>query len=77
MRLILSPPGGAADARSVQEFIGFGRERGIDFGGLHVAERAGKLVSGILPVVSPGRTMLLLCPPGNQGKGTDAADGAV
>jgi mycothiol synthase len=73
MRLILSPPGGTADLRSVQEFIHFARERGIDFGGLHVAQRAGKLVSGILPVVSPGRTMLLLCPPGNQGKGTDAS----
>jgi GNAT superfamily N-acetyltransferase len=73
MRLILAPPGGTADARSVQEFIGFARERGIDFGGLHVAQRGGRLVSGILPVVSPGRTMLLLCPAGNQGKGTDAA----
>ena len=73
MRLILSPPGGTADARSVQEFIQFAQDRGIDFGGLHVAQRGGKLVSGILPVVSPGRTMLLLCPAGNQGKGTDAA----
>lgn len=73
LRLILSPAGSTADARSIQDFINFGRDRGIDLGGLHVALRSGKIVSGMLPVVSPGRTMLILCPPGTQSKATDAA----
>ena len=71
--LILSPPGASADTQSTREFIAFARERGIDFDGLHVALRDGKLVSAILSVVSPGRTMLMLCPPGAGGNAADAA----
>jgi mycothiol synthase len=77
MRIILSAPGPGADARSIQEFIAFARERGIHFEGLHVADRDGKLVSAILPVISPGRTMLMLCPAGGHSKNTDTATGEL
>jgi mycothiol synthase len=75
MQLILSPPGGGAgaDARAAQEFLSFAAERGIGLDALHVAEQGGRLVSAALPVVSPGRTMLILCPAGGQGKGAEAA----
>jgi ribosomal protein S18 acetylase RimI-like enzyme len=72
LRLVLAPPGAAADTRAVQEFIAFTTERGIGLDGLHVALQNGKVVSAILPVISPGRTMLLLCPPVGQGKPSDA-----
>jgi ribosomal protein S18 acetylase RimI-like enzyme len=74
LQLILSPPGGAANVRAAQEFLSFAAERGIGFDALHVAEQGGRLLSAALPVVSPGRTMLILCPAGGQGK---AADGAA
>lgn len=77
LRLILSPPGATADPRSIQEFISFTTERGIGFDGLHVALQGGKIVSAILPVISPGRTMLLLCPSGGQGKLIDAGTGQL
>jgi GNAT superfamily N-acetyltransferase len=73
LQLILSPPGATADARAAQEFISFAAERGIGLDALHVAEQGGRLVSAALPVVSPGRTMLILCPAGGQGKSADAA----
>ena len=73
LQLILSPPGGAADDRAAQEFLAFAAERGIGLEALHVAEQGGRLVSAALPVVSPGRTMLILCPAGGQGRGADAA----
>jgi mycothiol synthase len=77
LRLILSPPGSAADAKSIQEFIVFTHDRGIGFDGLHVALQGAKTVSAMLPIISPGRTMLLLCPSGGQGKVTDAATGQL
>jgi ribosomal protein S18 acetylase RimI-like enzyme len=65
MRLILAPPGAAtADARSVNDFIAYSRERGVLFDALHVATRHDKVASAILPVISPGRTALLLAPAG-------------
>jgi GNAT superfamily N-acetyltransferase len=72
LRLILAPPGQYADDHAASEFITFARDRGIVFDGLHLAERAGKIVSAVLPVVSPGRTMLMLCPHGGA-KAVDAA----
>jgi GNAT superfamily N-acetyltransferase len=72
LRLILAPPGQAIDDRAASEFITFARDRGIGFDALHVAQRDGKVVSAILPVISPGRTMLILCPHGGS-KATDSA----
>jgi mycothiol synthase len=74
MRLILSPSGTPVDVETAREFITFGRERGIDFEGLlHVAERGGKVISAALPVISPGRTMLILFPGGVSGKAAQIA----
>ena len=74
VRLILSPSGTAVDAEAVRDFITFGRQRGIDFeGSLMVAERGGKVVTAALPVVSPGRTMLILLPGGLSGRGVETA----
>jgi mycothiol synthase len=73
MLLVLAPPGGTADLRATQEFIAFARERDIGFDALHVALRDGKIVSAIFPVISPGRTMLMLCPSGGANKWSDPA----
>lgn len=73
LRLILAPAGGAPDTRAIQDFIAFTGERGIGLDGLHVAIQAGKIVSAILPVISPGRTMLLLCPSPGLGHPADNA----
>jgi ribosomal protein S18 acetylase RimI-like enzyme len=73
LRLILTPPGGAPDTRAIQEFISFTADRGILLDGLHVAIQNTRIVSAILPVISPGRTMLLLCPSAGQQKPADAA----
>jgi GNAT superfamily N-acetyltransferase len=59
---------------AAREFLGFARERGISFDGLHVAERGGRILWAALPVVSPGRTMLILCPAGGGAAGK-ASDG--
>jgi GNAT superfamily N-acetyltransferase len=76
LRLVLSPPGGTADAKGIADFIAFARERGMTFDALHVAERGGRLVSAILPVVSPGRTMLMLLPAGAI-RGAELATGQL
>jgi GNAT superfamily N-acetyltransferase len=76
LRLILSPPGGTADAKGIQEFIAFAGERGMGFSALHVAERGGRLVSAVLPVISPGRTMLMMLPVG-LGKAAEGATGQL
>lgn len=66
LRLILSPPGGSADTKAIHDFIAFTTDRGMTLDALHVAERqaGGKLISALLPVISPGRTMLMLLPAG-------------
>jgi mycothiol synthase len=73
MRLILSPPGATIEAKAVEDFISLSRDRGIELDALHIALRGEKIFSAMLPVISPGRTMLILCPPGSQAKATDAA----
>jgi GNAT superfamily N-acetyltransferase len=74
VRLILAPAGTPVDAAAAREFITSGRQRGIDFeGSLYLAERGGKIVTAGLPVVSPGRTMLILLPGGLSGKEAESA----
>jgi ribosomal protein S18 acetylase RimI-like enzyme len=74
VRLILSPSGTPVDVQAARDFITFGRERGIDFEGwLWVAERGGKVLTAALPVISPGRTMLILYPGGLAGKAVEGA----
>ncbi len=71
VKLILSPPGGHADSAGVLDFIHLTTDRGIDLGTIMVAEKAGKIVSAMLPVTSPGRTMLMLCPSAPSGKAAE------
>lgn len=64
LALVLGEPGRPADGQQIADFAGFAAQRGIDLGGLWVAERDGRPLWALLPVVSPGRTMLLLSPTG-------------
>jgi ribosomal protein S18 acetylase RimI-like enzyme len=52
-------PGGRS---AVDEFIRSAPDRGIDLTNLWVAEQAGHIAYAALPVLSPGRTMLLFLP---------------
>jgi GNAT superfamily N-acetyltransferase len=75
LRLVLVGPGGSGvTEQQVQDFIGFARDRGIDLELLWVAEEQGKLAYAALPVVSPGKTMLLFVshPAGRGSEGTIA-----
>ena len=48
------------------DFLEFSLHRGIDLNDIWVAEGDGRVVWAMLPIVSPGRTMLLLGPPGDS-----------
>jgi ribosomal protein S18 acetylase RimI-like enzyme len=52
-----------ASAEQVQAFLSMASQRGLSLEDLWVATRAGRIEWAMLPVVSPGRTMLLLSPP--------------
>jgi ribosomal protein S18 acetylase RimI-like enzyme len=68
LRLLLAGPGGLANEEQVLEFLAFTNQRAVDVRSVWVAIRtlAGSNVNrvewALLPVVSPGRTMLLLTP---------------
>ena len=64
LRLILGSAGQAADDAHVADFVHFAARRGIDLAGAWLAEAGGALAWAVLPIVSPGRTMLLLGPGG-------------
>jgi ribosomal protein S18 acetylase RimI-like enzyme len=61
--LVLSHDGVPAGPEQVQEFMQFASSRGIDLSRLWLAGAAGQMEWAVLPVVSPGKTMLLLTPP--------------
>lgn len=63
LRLILATDGKTASDEQVLDFLNFALHRRIDLNQIHIAEEAGRLVWAVLPVISPGRTMLLLSPP--------------
>ena len=73
LRLVLGAGGRLADEGVVVDFLQFAVQRGIDLNDLWVADRAGRVVWATLPIVSPGRTMLLLVP-GGKPRGEHAAD---
>lgn len=75
LRLILTPPGATVDPAVLTEFAKLAGERGLGLDALHVAQRNGRVVSALLPVISPGRTALLLCP--HEGGPKPAAAGAI
>jgi ribosomal protein S18 acetylase RimI-like enzyme len=62
LRLLLAGPGGLAGEEQVLDFLQFAIHRGVDVNGLWVAVRGDRLEWTLLPVVSPGRTMLVLTP---------------
>ena len=59
LRLALGSNGTPADEQHVEHFVEFAAGRGIDTSQVWLAER-GAIHSAVLPIVSPGRTMLLL-----------------
>ncbi|MGH7213261.1 MAG: GNAT family N-acetyltransferase [Tepidisphaeraceae bacterium] len=80
LRLILAPGAKPADDEAVLDFLRFGVERGIDLNRMWVARRdagatqpAGPVLWAILPVLSPGRTMLLLSPTTSPTSSREAA----
>jgi ribosomal protein S18 acetylase RimI-like enzyme len=64
LRLILGSASALADSEQAFEFITFAHQRGINLGDLWVAERDSRLIWSVLPIISPGRTVLLLSPAG-------------
>ena len=58
--MILGRPGWPAPPAQVAEFISSCPQRRIDLHAMWVAEFCGKLIWAMLPIVNPGRTVLLL-----------------
>lgn len=63
VRMILSQAGRAADDVQVDDFLRFAAPRRLDLSLVRVADRRGRVLWALLPVVSPGHTALLLAPP--------------
>jgi ribosomal protein S18 acetylase RimI-like enzyme len=63
LSLILSHDQQLAGPEQVGEFMQFATARRINLGRLWLAGAGGRLAWAVLPVVSPGKTMLLLSPP--------------
>jgi mycothiol synthase len=59
VRLLLGGPGQVVSEEQVKEFLAFVEGRGITPEMFRVAEQSGKLTQASMPVISPGRTMLL------------------
>lgn len=62
VRALMSLPGRPADDDHVAEFVRQAPARRVDLSLLWVAERRGRIAWALLPVLSPGRTALLLSP---------------
>jgi mycothiol synthase len=63
LQLILSSAGRPAAEEHIVDFLRFSIYRGINLADTWIAaDTAGKLVWAVLPVISPGRTMLLFTP---------------
>jgi mycothiol synthase len=74
---ILSLPGGPAHDAQITEFLRQAPARRVDLSLLRVAERRGRLLWSVLPVMSPGRTALLLAPSAPHGAAEVAAAGKL
>lgn len=66
LKIALGSDGRNAPDGDVLDFLRSAIPRRIDTAALWVAESASRLAWAILPIVSPGRTMLLLCPGGSR-----------
>jgi ribosomal protein S18 acetylase RimI-like enzyme len=75
--MLLSSPGRSADDAAVTEFLRHAAPPRIDLGQMRIAERRGRLLWAVLPVVSPGRTALVLAPPAPAAPTEVAAAGAL
>lgn len=62
LRLLLVSPAGLATDAHVADFTQMTQDRGIDLSQLWIAHRNGMILWTLLPVVSPGKTMLLFTP---------------
>lgn len=60
--MIVGNSRGPATDEQVLDFLSFAVDRGIDVNQIWIAEAAGRLEWALLPVISPGRTMLLFSP---------------
>jgi ribosomal protein S18 acetylase RimI-like enzyme len=74
---LLSLPGRPAEAGQVVEFLRNATARRIDLTLLRLAERRGRLLFCLLPVLSPGRTALLLASPAPQAASEVVAAGEL
>jgi mycothiol synthase len=64
LSLVLGTPASPADTEQVAEFTKFAAGRGLNIYDLWVAGVGGRMEWAVLPLVSPGRTALLLTPGG-------------
>jgi ribosomal protein S18 acetylase RimI-like enzyme len=62
MRWVVGSAHAPAGDEQVLDFLSFALDRGIDVNATWVAEVSGRVEWAVLPVVSPGRTMLLFTP---------------
>ena len=62
LRLILANVSGPASDEAVLDFLSFAVHRKIDVNAMWVAVQNERVVWALLPMISPGRTMLLLTP---------------
>src|SRR4051794_7290163 len=62
LRLILATPAGLGSDAQVLDFLSFCVERKIDTTAIWIAVHRNTLVWALLPVVSPGKTMMLFTP---------------
>jgi ribosomal protein S18 acetylase RimI-like enzyme len=60
--LILGAGGRRASEGEINDFVQITRQRNIDLGRIMVAEQEEKILWAILPISTPGRTLLLLAP---------------
>lgn len=65
LKLVLGNHGRRASDAQVLEFLRFAVQRRIDTTALWVAEQRDRLLWAVLPVASPGRTVLLFLPSGD------------
>ena len=63
IRLLLGGINGHTTESQILEFVSASQQRGLDVRETWVAVRGDQVVWSLLPVVSPGRTMLVLSPP--------------
>lgn len=67
-QLLLADSSGHVDADAANEMIRLAQSFSQPAGGVWIARQSGKMISAILPVVSPGRTMLLFAPASLKGQ---------